>query len=215
MAITECKNGHIYDPEQFQDCPYCGGENSVIHFDSGPYMAGGRTVAPEAYRERYGSGNGEETGPRAFVTGKTVAPASYRKQQEERRKTVSVYKKRHNLEPVVGWLVCVEGAEKGKSHDLWAKINTIGRDENMDVCIPSDPTISKDTHARLAYDPKHNNFQLIPGMSVNNIYLNDEPIYIPTKIEAYDLVELGDTKLLFVPLCGDRFRWDMEKQQEE
>lgn len=205
MAITECKNGHIYDSDQYQDCPYCGGGSSVIHFDSAPPATGGRTVAPGAYRERYGSGTGETR------TRKTVAPESDRKRQEEQRKTVPLYKKRYNLEPVVGWLVCIEGEEKGKSYNLWAKINTIGRSEDMDVCIASDPTISKDTHARLAYDPKHNNYQLIPGMSVNNIYLNDESIYSPTKITAYDLVEFGDTKLLFIPLCGDRFKWDEKK----
>lgn len=212
MAINECKNGHIYDPEQFPDCPYCEGRSSVIHFDSDPPAADRHTVAPVVYHEKRDPGAGGERPP---VTRKTVAPESCRKRQEERRKTVVVYKKRYNLEPVVGWLVCIEGTEKGKSYDLWAKINTIGRGEDMDVCISSDPTISEDTHARLAYDPKHNNFQLIPGMSVNNIYLNDEPIYIPTKIAAYDSLELGDTKLLFIPLCGERFRWDVEKQREE
>ena len=212
MAITECKNGHIYESDEFQECPYCGGENSVIHFDTDSFSAGRHTVAPEGYRERYTSGGdgGVATAPR-----KTVAPGAYRERQERERKTVAVFKRRHDLEPVVGWLACVEGSEKGKGYHLWAKINTIGRGENMDVCISSDPTISKDSHARLAYDPKHNNFQLIPGTSVNNIYLNDEPIYIPTKITAYDLIELGDTKLIFIPLCGERFRWDTEKRREE
>ena len=215
MAITECKNGHIYDPEQFRECPYCEGESSVIHFDGDSFASSGRhTVAPEAYRERYRSDGGDGGGV-AVAPRKTVAPEAYRRRQEERGKTVAVFKKRYDLEPVVGWLACVEGAEKGKGYHLWAKINTIGRGENMDVCISSDPTISKDTHARLAYDPKHNNFQLIPGTSVNNIYLNDEPIYIPTKIGAYDIIEMGDTKLIFIPLCTERFRWDTEKRREE
>lgn len=213
MAIIECKNGHIYDPEQYPSCPYCSGENNVIHFGGGAAPAEpGRTVAPEAYSPRSGAAASETAAPAGL--GKTVAPEEYRKKQERQRRTVAVFEQKYHFEPVVGWLTCVEGPEKGKAYHLWAKINTIGRGENMDVRIPSDPTISQDTHARLAYDPKHNEFQLIPGMSVNNIYLNDEPIYIPTKLAAYDLIEMGDTTLIFVPLCGDRFRWDVEKRRE-
>lgn len=210
MAITECNNGHIYDSDQFPSCPYCNGENTVIRFDSRSTPVGpGKTVAPEAYSPRPSAVTSETSAP--TEPRKTVAPEGYRKKQDEQRKTVAVFKKKYNFEPVVGWLTCIKGSEKGKAYHLWAKINTIGRSENMDVCILSDPTISMDTHARLAYDPKHNNFQLIPGMSVNNIYLNDEPIYIPTKLAAYDLIEMGDTTLIFVPLCGDRFKWDVEK----
>ena len=140
--------------------------------------------------------------------GKTVAPESYRRNIEKENKTVGVFKKEYDLDPVVGWLVCIDGPEKGKDYRLWAKINTIGRSERMDVCIKKDITISKDNHARLAYDPKHNNFQLIPGESTNNIYLNEEPIYTPARINAYDVIELGKSKTVFIPLCSERFSWE-------
>jgi pSer/pThr/pTyr-binding forkhead associated (FHA) protein len=112
-----------------------------------------------------------------------------------------------NLEPVVGWLVCIDGTEKGKDFRVWAKNNTIGRSEKMDVCIKGDATISRENHARLAYDEKHNKFHLIPAESTNNIYLNDEPIYVPSVLEAYDVIELGESRFIFVPLCNDRFDW--------
>ena len=136
-----------------------------------------------------------------------MAPASYVKKQEEENKTVGVFVKKMDIEPVVGWLVCIEGAQKGKDFKIYAKNNTIGRSERMDICIKGDQTISRENHARLAYDEKHNNFHLIPAESTNNIYLNDEPIYVPTKINAYDCIEFGDTKLLFVPFCSDKFKW--------
>jgi hypothetical protein len=34
-----------------------------------------------------------------------------------------------------------------------------------------------------------------------------EPIYVPYKLEAYEQIELGETKLVFVPFCNDRFNW--------
>ncbi|MBR1659083.1 MAG: FHA domain-containing protein, partial [Oscillospiraceae bacterium] len=141
-------------------------------------------------------------------SGKTVAPESYRKKQEEENKTVGAFRQKYDLEPVVGWLACVDGPDKGKSYELYAKINTIGRSPENDVCIRGDATVSRRNHARLAYDPRHNNFRIIPDESTNNIYLNDEPIYTPSLLEAYDRVEFGQSRLIFVPLCCERFRWE-------
>ena len=215
MAIIECGNGHVYDPAQYASCPYCIGGNSAINFDNSyARNAPGKTTAPSAYRDSIAS-NAAWNGGGQPEPQKTVAPEWLRKKSDEQNKTVAIFKKKYDMEPVVGWLACVEGPEKGKGYHLWAKINTIGRSETNDVCVKGDSTISKESHARLAYDPKHNSFQLIPGTSVNNIYLNDEPIYIPARLEAYDLIELGSTKMIFVPLCSDRFQWTNEQEQGE
>ena len=109
-----------------------------------------------------------------------------------------------DVDPVVGWLVCIEGPSRGKDFKIYGKNNTIGRSEKMDICIKGDQTISRENHARLAYDEKHNNFHLIPAESTNNIYIS---VYIPTMLSAYDCIEFGDTKLLFVPFCSDKFMW--------
>lgn len=29
-------------------------------------------------------------------------------------------------------------------------------------------------------------------------------------LKAYDVIEVGKSRLLFLPLCGDRFKWDEE-----
>ena len=230
MAITECGRGHVYDTNQYAVCPYCNSGSNMINFGTGD---SGRTVAPGGFRNAapsppdagqtvapagYGTAPQPARQPvpqRAFVEeiGKTVAPESFRKAQEQENKTVAVFQKKMHLDPVVGWLVCIEGPEKGRDFRLWSKINTIGRGDNMDVVL-KDTTISKENHARLAYDPKHNDFRIIPGNSVNNIYLNDEPIYVPCVIKAYDILEMGDSKLIFVPFCCDRFQWDAAPQRE-
>lgn len=31
MAIVRCKRGHFYDTDKFNDCPYCGGDVSVLN----------------------------------------------------------------------------------------------------------------------------------------------------------------------------------------
>lgn len=184
MAIQECVNGHLYDTDQYAVCPYCQGGGNRIDF-----------------------GNAE--------IGKTVGVASEASaDRSDTGKTVGVFQKRMNFEPVVGWLVCVEGPEKGKDFKIYGRNNTVGRSEKMDICIKGDPTISRENHARLAYDEKHNAFHLIPAESTNAIYLNDEPVYVPTKLEKYDVVEFGDCKLIFVPFCNDHFTWKTGLKKE-
>ena len=197
MAIQECGNGHLYDTDQYASCPYCQGSVNRINFDSSEV---GKTVG---------------LAPSAEV-GATVAPSSYTKQQDrsDTGKTVGVFQKKMSFEPVVGWLVCFDGPEKGKDYRIYGRNNTIGRSEKMDICIQGDPTISRENHARLAYDQKHNAFHLIPAESTNTIYLNDEPVYVPAKLKEYDVVEFGDCKLLFVPFCNDRFTWQTGLKQD-
>lgn len=223
MTITECGRGHVYDSTQYSTCPYCNGESSVINFGGEEFRGENfeRTVAPgmggtsRQFNQPSSTQSLNFTQGAADEPGKTVAPGSYRKRVEEENKTVGVFKKEHDIDPVVGWLVCIEGPEKGKDYHLWARINTIGRSDKMDVCIRNDITISKENHARLAYDPKHNNYKLIPADSTNNIYLNEEPVYTPMQIEAYDIIELGTCKLVFVPLCSERFEWTTGTKQTE
>ena len=44
-----------------------------------------------------------------------------------------------------------------------------------------------------------------------SVRVNGKPALSVEKIEAYDVLTIGTTKLLFVPLCGDRFDWNEKK----
>ncbi len=189
MALRECENGHLYDPNQYQACPYCGNNMNMVEYGGSSNI--GKTV---------GMGMSPEVGA-------TVAPASYNMRDDGIGKTVGLLKKSMKIEPVVGWLVCIEGKDKGKDYRIEAKNNTIGRSESMDICISGDDTISRENHARLAYDVKHNAFHLVPAESTNSIYLNDEPVYIPTKLNEDDVIEFGESKFVFIPFCDDKFNW--------
>jgi len=181
MPEKICSNGHIYDPKQYRECPYCKNTTNTIDFDDDQFN---KTVAPD------------------------MTPKKADIEPDTGNRTVGAFQNAHQVEPVVGWIVCIKGAEQGKDYHIYARINTIGRREDMDICLSHDMTVSMtNTHARIAYDPRHNSFQLIPGESINNIYLNDEPVYIPTKLAAYDRIEIGESTFSFVPFCGERFTW--------
>lgn len=121
--------------------------------------------------------------------------------------TVGLFRKKTGIDPVVGWLVCVAGADKGRDYRLRSDRNSIGRSPNMDVCINGDDTISRERHAYVSFNPKKNVFTLAPGEGRGLIYLNDEEVTGATPLKAYDRIELGDTTLLFMPLCGEQFEW--------
>ncbi len=128
-------------------------------------------------------------------------------------KTVGVFRKKLGIDPVVGWLVAVEGPEKGNDYRITAERNFIGRSETMDISIPGDETISRENHAIVSYNPKKKSFRLFQGESRGLVYLNEEEVITPEELKPYDLIEVGETKLKFVPFCGEHFSWQ-EKQGE-
>lgn len=112
------------------------------------------------------------------------------------------------IEPVCGWLVCIEGARVGKDYKIKEGKNFIGRSDDMDIQILGDNKVSKNNHAIIVYDPKKKNNVLLPGDSSGIAYLNGEAAYVPTELAPYDVIELGRSKFLFVPFCGEHFEWE-------
>lgn len=234
MAITECGHGHIYNSDIYPSCPYCNssqpinfaapsagsaGMGAAYGSDKTAPLGGGygpSAIYAEDKATPLGSGYGGTAplngfgGAEATADDKTRPPIGYpsrEKRVDKDQHTIGGMGKKMGFEPVVGWLVCVEGKEKGKDYKLWGRINTIGRSEKMDVCIKGDSSISREDNARLGYDPKHGNYHLLPAAGKNHIYLNDQAVYTPMQLSPYDVLEFGETKLIFIPLCSSCFNW--------
>lgn len=212
MAMATCKNGHIYDDSLYQKCPYCESGQQVFEFSE---AAGnmGKTQAPIDYTASAGRG-----GPAWHDVrddNPTQPPRDYYQQKvTEDHKTEPVINKKVGVQaqpdmttPVVGWIVCIEGPEAGRDYRVYGKRNTMGRNAKMDISIQGDMAISGENHAWLNYDYKHNTFRLAPGNSDNYTYINDEPLDNAVSLKPYDVIEMGESKFLFVPLCGARFDW--------
>lgn len=205
MQQRECAFGHLYDADQYGSCPYCNNKSSEYVFGN---EKENRTVAPEMFRNQAASAAADSDG-----VGKTVPGLDYRNQNQEQEgtgKTVGEFQKKNKFDPVVGWLVCTEGPRKGKSYELRSRINTIGRDSSNDISFPNEDSISKRNHVRLAYDAENNNFHLIPGESSNIVRVSGSPLYESRALVAYDVIKMGGIKLVFVPLCSEKFTWEQE-----
>lgn len=111
------------------------------------------------------------------------------------------------LKPVVGWLVCLTGKHIGKDFRIVQGKNYIGRDGSMDICLEGEKTVSRDKHALIVYEPKHHLYLIQSGESKELTYVNDKVILESKELNAYDKILVGDVKLLFVPLCSDKFNW--------
>lgn len=109
-------------------------------------------------------------------------------------------------EPVVGWMVCVEGPLRGVDFRLHDGYNFIGREEG-DIHIQGDNAISRKNHAMVAFYAKRNTFHVGPTDGRNIIELNGEPVFNPVEMKSYDVLTVGNTKLMLVALCGPQFNW--------
>ncbi len=198
--LQRCQNGHYYDSQKHSNCPFCGVQELNVDIR--------RTMAKNSQE----AGNDiPETQP-LQGTGRSTPNAPGR---GKGNKTVGIYKRKLGIEPVVGWVVAVTGPEKGQDYRIIAEKNLIGRSETMDIAIKGDESISRESHAIISFNPKKQNFLLYPGDSKRLVYLNDEEVINPEKLNAYDIIEVGETRLVFIPFCGESFQWGKEKDGDK
>lgn len=130
-------------------------------------------------------------------------------------RTVGVFSLGKNLsddrtpveDPVVGWMVCVKGKNIGKDFKFIAGKNSVGRNSNNNIALENEESVSREKHAWIIYEPRKREFFVKPGDSSGLTYLNDENIFDAKTLNAGDILEFGDTKFVFVPLCGENFSW--------
>ncbi|MBE6924429.1 MAG: FHA domain-containing protein [Ruminococcaceae bacterium] len=111
------------------------------------------------------------------------------------------------IQPVAGWLVCVDGPEKGQDYRIHEQNNYIGRSEKMDIRIAGDPTVSAERHAIIAYDPQSKEFFFGPMSGASIIRRNGKAVLGTEALEKGDQLQIGKCTFLFVPLCGEDFQW--------
>ncbi len=114
-----------------------------------------------------------------------------------------------SVRPATGWLVCIDGATKGTDYRLYKGYSYVGRDPAQNqVAIPDDH-ISSVPSLRILYDEPSRKFYINECNGARNpVYLNNSLFDGRVELKAYDMIKLGNTRLLFVPLCTDKFAWE-------
>lgn len=138
----------------------------------------------------------------------TLAKESY---EIDNDKTVAVHVFENGIEPVVGWIVCVNGEEKGRDYRLIRGRNRIGRDSDMDVTIRKDQKVTREEHCSVVYDEKSNLTFLVPGNGTLTYY-KGEMLRQPQQLCSGDAVEIGETKFIFISFCEGERVWKNEEE---
>ena len=210
--LTRCERGHFYDAGKFDVCPHCENTMEITPTAYEPEIPDPRNAKPTAAPA--GGGFAPREDIQNAVTRFTPSPSfvggdnsAFRPQEDSM--TVQFYQKTLGSEPVVGWLVCINGVHHGQDFRIKSGRNFVGRSGSMDVCLSGDIAVSRDRHLIVTYDPKTDSFFAQPGDSSSVLsYLNDKPLLEAAVLKAGDKLTLGETDLMFVPFCGKLFKWN-------
>ena len=179
MNLMKCPNGHHYDASRFSSCPFCGMEGVNVGPDQTtvpldvPVSQPGPSVATEPLSTAIPDDD-DRTLP---VTADMLDGAT------------------EKSAPVVGWLVCTEGVNKGTDYRLHQGRNFVGRSSEMDVCILGDNTVSRSSHAIVVYDPRSNVYLAQPGSSKELFYVNDKLVLNPIELKAIQIHLFPDARV--------------------
>lgn len=202
MEMKKCPNGHYYDASIHADCPYCNnvaGGSATLPL--GGFNPGGEVTLGGTPTMPLGGAPQEDNG-RTMALGQSVNSGD-----SDEGRTVALIKEDKGIDPVVGWIVCIDGKEKGRDYKIHADNNYIGRSDRMDICLRGDETISRENHAVISYDMVDNTYYFRPGDGRAIIRLNDKALFEVAEIKPYDKLTIGKTQFMFMPFCGDEFKW--------
>ena len=204
MAFRQCDAGlHSYNDEENDSCPMCK-IGTGLNQPNGSAVKTPVTSATNKTQPLGLGGRTERIKPLDNTGGSRETQVISFDQSDEDPKNSFI--------PVAGWLVIVNGTHKGKDFRLIQGENKIGRNKTMEICLDfgetSDNRVSRDTHAIVVYDNHSNSFFAERGTSRNLPRINDQTIRQNNgDLSPNDIIQVGETKLMFVPLCGNDFKW--------
>ncbi len=196
--MQQCPNGHLYDDAKNSTCPYCNASpdpmvSTVPVGAADPFPAGGADVMTPT--EAIGASGGM-----AFPATTPLEPVF--------SPTIAIGINDKGILPVTGWLICLEGEKRGADFKICGEQTTIGRGAGNNIQLDFDAKISSGANAIIAYDRRNNKFFIYQKENRNNIYVNGSLLLVPVEIHDYDVIEMGETKMLFRSLCNDKFVWE-------
>ena len=195
MAITRCIRVHYYDDAKFMSCPHCLRGDGVDE-DSHTMAIRQSEIHNQALLYLKGAGK----------KGKIDVSV-------DDEKTIGLFSGIRGNDFVTGWLVCIEGPEKGRDYRLHYGFNKVGRSRTMDVNVLEDPQIVRDTHCSIVYENKKNIFYATPKGG-NLVYLNGELLEKSEELQTGDILQMGGSKFQFVAFCKGERVWKQEEQRK-
>ena len=163
-----CDNGHQME-DSWPECPYC----VKTGYQGSAAAVAGKTrldIEPTQPEQRPAGG------APGFDPTKTVPLSTIKRA------------------PVVGWLVAINGTQKGEDFRLREGKNTLGSAPGSEITV-RDPAISA-KHASISY--KEGQFVITDLDSTNGTFLNDDPKPVARiELKDNDVIRVGETAFKF------------------
>lgn len=186
--MVTCSKGHYYDEKKYMVCPYCGidddedGKTVAMHSGSPAYDA---TMVPMG---------GLSASPIDFV----ITPGASDNVTMAANPEVPRY--------VAGWLVCIQGEDKGRDFRIYKGNNFVGRDYSMDIRVENDETVSRKKHCSIIYEPKQSRFYVKP--MENLVYAGERMLDATEELYSGQELTIGNSTFVFIAFCGEDRRWE-------
>jgi len=184
MRTESCENGHYYNLDKYSTCPYCDESKPMFyqHIDDG--------------------NDATQILDRTRTKELKTAPI-------DNETTQMLDVKKSDVVELAGWLVIISSEGKSQSYDITYGMNRIGRAETNEIVIRNDDvSISREKHASIIYDFENNLFFIQHHEGKYLTYLNGKMVHDLTDLKAFDKIKIGKTEFIFVPLCGESFKWE-------
>jgi len=188
MEMTQCSIGHFYDSDEYSTCPFCSSSMPRLDFDTES------NFDKMAFQREFEKRKSQAQTAGVFSqSGRAVFSSSPASASQEKC--------------VVGWLVILDGANRGKSFELFEGKNTIGRSSQNLVCLTNDSHVSR-MAASVVYDSRSCTFFCVPDPGASCVTsINDQPLMNHSLLQKKDIISIGKTKLMFIPFCSRDFHW--------
>lgn len=213
MAMVECptREHPNYDDTMHSGCPFC--RNVKYPYPSAvpptEFHAGGRQgnrIPPtEGTAPMVGGGQGN------FQSVSPTVPYDRAVDSGASGATRAVGVDGASFNPVVGWFVVLSENARGKDFRIRSGWNVIGRLPECAIYLDFEEAVTRGKHAHVVFDNESNEYFIKHTDGANGTRLNGKMVGDLTKLNAGDIVRIGATELMFVPLCGKDFTWTPTK----
>jgi hypothetical protein len=180
MAIVACPQGHYYDDAKYASCPHCANGSGLL-----PAAEAALDLALDL----------------DFELTSAFSPDD---EAGEDDPTIGFFGQRIDAEPVVGWLVAVEGPERGRDYRLHSGRNSVGRGYENDVVIVEDRMVSRVSHCFVVFEPRESVFFIVPGAGTT--WLVGKMVGRATPLQDGASLSVGDTRLVLTSFCTPKRR---------
>ena len=98
----------------------------------------------------------------------------------------------------MGWLVCINGFDRGREFPIKAQFNRIGSSPANEICVQRERAVMENNHAGISCNGATGECTLTvtPG---GNVRLNGAYVDRPVNLKKYDTITIGSAQYVYAP----------------